>query len=115
MGKIIIKNMQFNAFHGVYEHERRNGNTFIVSIKINTSTEKAAESDKLEDTIDYAKVYALCAHEMQIPSKLLEHIASRIQKKICMHFNITHNNVHVCITKKNAPIEGFTGDVKVCI
>ena len=36
------------------------------------------KSDELEDTINYATVYTIVKEQMDIPSKLIEHVAGRI-------------------------------------
>ena len=73
--KIILKAMRFYAYHGVAPQERKVGNTFMVDLELTAPLVAAVESDRLEDTINYAEVYATVRQEMQIPSQLLEHAA----------------------------------------
>ena len=40
--------------------------------------EEAAQSDELEDAVDYVTLNAIVKEEMSIRSKLLEHVAQRI-------------------------------------
>ena len=53
---IYLKNITFFAHHGVYEHETREGQHFVLSAKLFTDQEKAGRSDALEDTVDYGAV-----------------------------------------------------------
>jgi dihydroneopterin aldolase len=76
--RIEIRQMQFYAFHGVSEQERKAGNRFTVDLLLDAPLEPAIYSDRLEDTIDYAGVYAVVKREMAVPSCLLEHAAGRI-------------------------------------
>lgn len=79
MGKIIIEEMEFYAFHGHYKEEQIVGNRFLVDLEIETDLEPAAESDQLEDAVNYQQAYKLIKQEMRRKkSKLLENIAKRI-------------------------------------
>ena len=79
MGKIIIEEMEFYAFHGHYKEEQIVGNRFLVDLEIETDLEPAAESDQLEDAVNYQHAYQLIKKEMRRKkSNLLENIAKRI-------------------------------------
>jgi len=79
MGKIIIEEMEFYAFHGHYKEEQIVGNRFLVDLEIETDLEPAAESDRLEDAVNYQHAYQLIKKEMlRKKSNLLENIAKRI-------------------------------------
>ena len=104
MGVIKLKGLKFHAFHGVYEEEQLNGNTFIVDVSIDTDISKSAESDELEDTVDYVKVYESVKSEMEIPSKLLEHVANRINNSLLTFIN--NSIIETTIYKMNPPLGG---------
>ena len=55
-GTIELVGMEFHAYHGCLEEEKRDGNTFTVDFLGKVNIRKAAESDLLEDTTDYSKV-----------------------------------------------------------
>jgi len=79
MGKIVIEEMEFYAFHGHYAEEQIVGNRFLVDLEIETDLEPAADSDQLEDAVNYQHAYQLIKKEMrQKKSNLLENIAKRI-------------------------------------
>jgi dihydroneopterin aldolase len=79
MGKIIIEEMEFYAFHGHYEEEQIVGNRFLVDLEIECDLGPAAESDQLEDAVNYQHAYQLIKKEMRRKkSNLLEDIARRI-------------------------------------
>ncbi|HKJ43936.1 MAG TPA: dihydroneopterin aldolase, partial [Sunxiuqinia sp.] len=86
MGHIELEGMEFFAYHGHYPVEKVVGNKFIVYAKITTDYDKAGKSDKLEDALDYQKLYQLIKDEMAIPSDLLEHVATRIMDKLYKGF-----------------------------
>ncbi|MEA4988298.1 MAG: dihydroneopterin aldolase [Anaerovorax sp.] len=56
MDKIIIKDLQVYAYHGVAPEEKINGQMFLASLKIGVSLEKPAASDDVNDTLSYADV-----------------------------------------------------------
>ena len=75
---IELENMEFQAFHGCYELERQVGNRFQVSVRIEAELGEAADSDRIERTINYLDVFETVREQMDIPSHILEHVAGRI-------------------------------------
>jgi dihydroneopterin aldolase len=79
MGKIIIEEMEFYAFHGHYQEEQIVGNRFLVDLELETNMEAPANSDQLVDAVNYQMAYQLIKKEMgRKKSNLLENIAKRI-------------------------------------
>lgn len=56
MDKIIIKDLEVYAHHGVAPEEKINGQMFLVSLEISADLEEAAASDNLEKTMSYAEI-----------------------------------------------------------
>lgn len=79
---IELENMEFQAFHGCYELERQVGNRFQVSVRIEAELGEAADSDRIERTINYLDVFETVREQMDIPSHILEHVAGRIAGRI---------------------------------
>ena len=105
IGIIELEGMEFHAFHGVLEHEKLEGNLFIVDFKGEVDMSKAAESDQLEDTLNYALIYDAVAKEMETPSELLEHVAGRIIKAIAADYPQLES-FSVRVSKKQPPVAG---------
>ena len=105
MAKIIIEGMQFYAYHGSYKHEHQKGNKFEVDIELETNLDKAAESDDINQTINYENIFSITQKEMDIPSKLLEHVAVRIKDAVVSKFPEV-KNTKVRVTKFNPPLPG---------
>ncbi len=103
--KIVLQGMEFFSFHGYYEQERKEGNNFKVDIELETDFTKAVLTDELTGTFNYEEVYKIVADEMQIPSKLLEHVAGRILDKLQTQRS-TLFSIKVCIQKLNPPLAG---------
>jgi dihydroneopterin aldolase len=79
MGKIVIEEMEFYAFHGHYQEEQIVGNRFLVDLELETNMSKPSETDQLEDAVNYQLAYKLIKKEMQNKkSNLLENIGKRI-------------------------------------
>lgn len=112
MALIEIEGMEFYAFHGHFEVEKIAGNRFLVNLKIETDCSKAGQSDKLEDTLDYQKVYLAVQEEMAIPSDLLEHVAQRIISRIKTEFQEAER-ITVKVSKMNPPMGGQIRKVSV--
>ena len=104
-GVIELIGMEFHAFHGCLEEERKEGNTFIVDFLGRMNIRKAAKSDKLEDTADYGEIYRIIAAEMEKTSNLLENLAGRIVNAI-IGANLGFWYVQVSVSKKNPPVGG---------
>jgi dihydroneopterin aldolase len=104
---IILEDMCFHAYHGVYPEERRDGNEFLVNLRLKVDITQAARTDNVADTINYAEVCSLVKKEMDIPSNLLEHVCMRISDALFKSFpNI--ESLHLKLSKKQPPMEVLT-------
>jgi len=67
--------------------------------------DEAAESDKLEKTINYEDVYRITRQEMEVHARLIEHVCKRILDSIKQQFpQLTH--IKVRISKHHPPLKG---------
>lgn len=115
MGKIIIEEMEFYAFHGHYREEQIVGNRFLVDLEMEADMTRPAESDRLEDAINYQIAYKLIKDEMrQKKSKLLENIAKRILDSLFEHLKGVEKAT-IRIRKMNPPMGGRIGSVSVTL
>ena len=105
MSRISLENMEFHAFHGCLEHEQQLGNTFIVTVRMDLDTTLAGQTDKLEHTLNYQSVYDIVKGQMDIPSKLIEHIGQRILDSVYIKFPGI-NILEVTLSKLNPPLGG---------
>lgn len=114
MAIIEIEGMEFYAFHGHFEVEKVVGNRFVVSLLIEADCSKAAQTDRLEDTLDYQKAYRTVQEEMTIPSDLLENVAHRIICRLRSEFPEV-GRVKVKVSKMNPPMGGQIERVSVTL
>lgn len=111
MGTLEINDMVFFARHGCFTEERIIGNKFVVNFRGRTDVSKAAESDNLEDAVNYQLIYNVIREEMEIPSNLLEHVCGRILKRMQQEFPALVTG-EISIAKLNPPIGGQVGAFK---
>jgi dihydroneopterin aldolase len=79
MGKIVIEEMEFYAFHGHYKEEQIVGNRFLVDLEMEANLTAPADSDCLDDAVNYQQAYQIIKNEMRrTKSNLLENIGKRI-------------------------------------
>ena len=114
MGIIEIEKMKFYAYHGHFEMERIVGNQFEVDIRLETDCKKAAESDKLDDALNYQEVYETIKKEMEIKSHLLEHVAKRILDTLSKRFPAIER-ARIKVSKMNPPMGGEIERVSITL
>lgn len=100
---ILLDNLRFFAHHGVGEQETLVGNEFSVSLKLKVDIRHAMQTDNVADTVSYADIYEAVKAEMDIPSKLLEHVAGRIVHRLFHDFpQIEETSLK--LSKRNPPM-----------
>jgi dihydroneopterin aldolase len=104
-GIIELEGMEFHSFHGVLDREKVNGNLFVVDFRGVMDMRAAAQSDALEDALNYAEIYDVVAAEMAVPSELLEHVAGRIVKALTEKFSQLES-FSVRVSKRRPPVAG---------
>ena len=112
MAIISIEKMEFYAYHGCFEEERKIGTWFSVDMSMEVDTSKAEMSDNLDDTVNYQAVYQVVKREMMVSSKLLEHVARRILTAVQKEFP-TISYAWIKIKKMNPPLGGKIESVSV--
>ena len=105
MSQLILENIAFYAYHGVFPEENITGNTFVVTLTLNLDLQKASETDNLDDTINYQLVYDVVEAEMKIQSQLIEHVAGRILRAVMSKFPQIEK-VEIRLKKLNPPLGG---------
>lgn len=111
---ITLSGLSAVGYHGVFEHERRDGQPFIVDVVLHTDIRPAAASDDLADTANYGAV----AEEVTAlitgpPFNLIETLAERIAARILACFPVAA--VQVRVHKPKAPITVEFTDVDISI
>lgn len=108
MDSLILKNIRFEAPHGYYEKERREGNRFEVDLIFTADLRQAGENDRLEDTIDYQRAAEIVRGVMEGPSrKLIETLARHIGDQLFATFPQAEQ-LQVAVRKINPPLPAKT-------
>ncbi len=111
---IEIKGMKFHSFIGHYDEEKQIGNKFNVDIKVEADCEISAQTDKLENALDYVKLYSTIKEEMQKKCNLLENVIFRLKSIIFKKFSSV-KSLELKITKLSPKIGGMVDEVSVII
>lgn len=114
-GILELEGMEFHARHGCLEHEKKAGNLFLVDFKGELDMSAAAESDSLDDALDYGRIYDIVEEVMYGEhSDLLEHLAGQISDRIAGEFPQLRT-FSVRISKQRPPVKGIAAWSRVTI
>ena len=114
MGKIQVNNIKVYAYHGCLDEEAKIGSDYRVDLEVEANLTKSSASDELSDTVDYVHLNHIVKEEMAIRSKLLEHVANRILKRILSELPMVQLAT-VSVAKINPPIGGNVADVVIIV
>jgi len=110
--RIELRGLTVRGNHGVFEHERRDGQDFVIDITVWIDLDAAAASDDLADTLDYGVLAKRAADVVAGPPRnLIETVAVEIAEG-----TMTDERVHaveVVVHKPSAPIPLTFNDVAV--
>lgn len=110
--RITLTGLRVRGHHGVYEHERRDGQDFLVDITVWIDLVRAAESDDIADTVHYGELAERAAAIVGgKPRNLIEAVAAEVADEV-MRDERAHA-VEVTIHKPQAPIPLTFQDVSV--
>ena len=59
MTTIEIHGLELHGYHGVLAEERAEGQRFIFDVDLEVADERAAQTDRIEDAVDYREVVAI--------------------------------------------------------
>jgi len=101
--RIELRGLTVRGHHGVFEHERRNGQEFVVDITVWIDLDRAAASDDLTDTLDYGALAARMADIVGGPARnLIETVAAEIADDVMGDERV--QAVEVVVHKPQAPV-----------
>ena len=110
--RIELRGLTIRGNHGVFDHERRDGQEFVVDVTVWLDLAAAAASDDLADTVDYGALAQLAADVVSGPPRnLIETVAAEIADAILADQRL--HAVEVVVHKPDAPIPLTFSDVAV--
>lgn len=112
--ELSVNGIECWGHHGVFEHERRDGQRFVIDLTLGVDTAPAAASDDLRDTIDYGSLVDEVAAAVQgDPVDLIEALAQRIADVCLLDARVEW--ARVTVHKPDAPIQATFADVQLTI
>lgn len=115
MDRICIKGLEIFGKHGVLPEENALGQKFVISATLFCDTRGAGQSDRLEDSVNYAEVSELFKRETENHVfRLLEALAWHLAKKVLLRFELVQS-VTVQVEKPWAPVHLHLDTVSVQI
>ncbi|MDA9128117.1 dihydroneopterin aldolase [Flavobacteriaceae bacterium] len=114
MGEIKLKDIRVYAHHGCLPEETIIGSDYLVQLHVGADLTSSALSDRLEETADYVLLHKIVEDQMKVPSKLLEHVALRINQTILKEVACVQWS-EVTVSKMNPPIGGDVDRVSIIL
>jgi dihydroneopterin aldolase len=113
--QITITGIHGYGHHGLFENERSNGQDFYVDLILNLDLSQAAQSDAIEDTVNYAEITELTHKEITTnPVNLIEKLAYRIAERI-LSSHPKVKAITVTVHKPQAPVGLKVQDISVVV
>lgn len=112
--RITLTGLRVRGHHGVYDHERRDGQEFVIDVTVWLDLDHAAATDDVAQTVHYGELATRVAEIVAgEPRNLIETVGTEIAEDV-MSTGRAHA-VEVTIHKPNAPIPLDFADVAVTI
>lgn len=112
--RITLTGLRVFGRHGVFEHEKRDGQEFVVDITVWLDLSAAAKTDDLTQTLHYGELAQLAAGIVGgEPYDLIESVAGKIADEVLLDERL--NAVEVTVHKPSAPIPLTFDDVAVTV
>jgi dihydroneopterin aldolase len=105
MDRMLLKRIVFYGYHGVFPEENRLGQKYIVDLDLRLNLTRAAQSDDVNDTVNYAEIYALLKGIVEGPPvKLIETLTEKIASAVLGTYT-SIIEATVSVTKPNPPFD----------
>ena len=111
-GRLILSGLTAFGYHGNKPAERKLGQTFTADLEVTIDTRKAADTDRIEDTISYPLLEKTARQILEgTPANLLETVAELIATAILKHRVVTRVTVRVSKRPPLPNLNGFTVEI----
>jgi dihydroneopterin aldolase len=112
--QIQIKGISSFGYHGVFEHEKVNGQEFIVDLELDYEANKALSSDNLVDTVDYGEIVKAVKNLVETTRRDLIEVLANDLADMLLNFKLI-KRVKVILHKPYAPVEVKVTDIAVIV
>jgi 7,8-dihydroneopterin aldolase/epimerase/oxygenase len=114
MDELTVTGIECRGHHGVLEHERREGQRFVIDLTLGLDTRAAAASDDLQETVDYGSLVGQVKAAVESdPVDLIETLAARVADVCLIDRRVEW--ARVTVHKPEAPIATVFADVALTI
>ena len=112
--ELSVTGIECWAHHGVFDFEKRDGQTFVVDLVLGIDTRAAAASDDLAETVNYGTLALdVKAAVERDPVDLIETVVQRIADVCLLESRVEW--ARVTLHKPDAPIDATYSDVALTI
>jgi dihydroneopterin aldolase len=113
--QIILTGIHGFGYHGLFDHERKDGQDFFVDLTLSVDLSAPSKSDAIEDTVNYAEITDLVVEELTSdPVNLIEKLAGRIAERV-LNQHLKVEKVSVTVHKPQAPVAAQLKDIAVVV
>ena len=111
---IEVRGLAVHAFHGVHDHERENGQRFLIDLVLVPRSALGCETDRLGDTVSYGTASRLAVEfatgtRFDLIERLAAHIADGLLARLPLE------RATVTVHKPEAPLGLEFDDVAVTV
>lgn len=112
--RIELRGLRVRGHHGVFDHERRDGQDFVLDVVLWADLARAGATDDLADTVDYGALAETVAAVVAGPPRdLIETVAGEVAERVLADARV--EAVEVTLHKPRAPIARAFDDVAVVV
>lgn len=111
--KIIMKGLVFHGYHGALPEENVLGQKFVVDAEVWADLARAGQTDHLEDTIDYTKVYKEIQQVVEGPARALQEAVAEDVCQRLLQLDQRISAVRCYIRKPHVALQGVLESVGV--
>ncbi len=102
---MLLKRMVFYGYHGVYPEENKLGQKYFVDLDLRLDLSRAARTDEVDATVNYAEIHALVKAIVEgEPVKLIETLTEKIASAVLGTYT-SIIKATVSVTKPNPPFD----------
>lgn len=112
MDRIEVEGIKLFGYHGCLDEEGKIGTDYRVNVTVWGDLSRPAQTDELQDTLDYVIINRIVKEEVAIRSKLIEHVANRILDRLLAEMPPTQK-AEIKLSKLYPPINGDVESVSV--
>ena len=111
--RIILKDLGFYGYHGVFAEEAKLGQRFFIDLELGIDLSAPATTDRLSTGISYSDIYHVVKDTFEAKRmKLLEALAQNVVDEIFQSFQMV-DWIIIRIRKPEAPIAMVRGEAAI--